>query len=71
VPCGCPLCGCSSLESRRKQVKELIAAMEPSIPRLKASMLGAMGNVKLSHLLDLSLGALHAKGADEAVERLG
>lgn len=71
VPCGCPLCGCSSLESRRKQVKELIAAMEPSIPRLKASILGAMGNVKLSHLLDLGLGALQAKGADEAVERLG
>ena len=28
VPCGCPLCGCSSLESRRKQVKDLIASME-------------------------------------------
>ena len=55
VPCGCPLCGCSSLESRRKQVKDLIASMETSIPRLKASMLGAMGNVKLSHLLDLEL----------------
>ncbi len=71
VPCGCPLCGCSSLESRRKQVKELIGSMEQSIPRLKASMLGAMGNVKLSHLLDLSLGALSAKGVDEAVEKLG
>ncbi len=71
VPCGCPLCGCSSLESRRKQVKELIASMEPSIPQLKASMLGAMGNVKLSHLLDLGHGALHAKGVDEVVERLG
>jgi tRNA 2-thiocytidine biosynthesis protein TtcA len=71
VPCGCPLCGCSSLESRRKQVKELIASLEPSIPQLKASMLGAMGNVKLSHLLDLKLGALHAKGVDEGVERLG
>ena len=71
VPCGCPLCGCSSLESRRKQVKELIASMEQSIPRLKASMLGAMGNVKLSHLLDLGLGARTAQGRDEAVERLG
>ena len=71
VPCGCPLCGCSSLESRRKQVKELIASMEGSIPQLKASMLGAMGNVKPSHLLDLKLGALHARGTDETVERLG
>jgi hypothetical protein len=34
-------------------------------------MLGALGNVKLSHLLDLKLGALHAKGTDEAIERLG
>jgi len=34
-------------------------------------MLGAMGNVKLSHLLDLKLGALGASGVDEAVERLG
>ena len=71
VPCGCPLCGCSSLESRRKQVKDLIASLEPAIPQIKASMLGAMGNVKLSHLLDLNLGALHATGTDEGVERLG
>jgi hypothetical protein len=34
-------------------------------------MLGAMGNVKLSHLLDLSLGAKHARGLDEALARLG
>jgi hypothetical protein len=52
-------------------VKELIGHLELSIPRLKASMLGGMGNVKLSHLLDLNQGALHAKGVDEAVERLG
>ncbi|WP_306591908.1 tRNA 2-thiocytidine(32) synthetase TtcA [Geothrix sp. 21YS21S-4] len=71
VPCGCPLCGCSSLESRRKQVKELVASLETTIPRLKASMLGAMGNVKPSHLLDLSLGASIAKGGDEAVAGLG
>jgi hypothetical protein len=30
-----------------------------------------MGNVKLSHLLDLNLGVVHAKGVDDAVERLG
>jgi tRNA 2-thiocytidine biosynthesis protein TtcA len=71
VPCGCSLCGCSSLESRRKQVKDLLARLEPSIPRLKASMLGAMGNVKPSHLLDLNLGALQAKSTDEALERMG
>jgi hypothetical protein len=52
-------------------VKELIARLEPSIPRLKASMLGAMGNVKLSHLLDLNAGALPARSVDEVVEQLG
>lgn len=71
VPCGCPLCGCSSLESRRKQAKELIEQMRASIPALKHSMLAAMGNVKATHLLDPRLGALQAVGMDDSVERLG
>ncbi len=71
VPCGCPLCGCSSLESRRKQAKELIEGLRSTIPGLKHSMLRAMGNVKTSHLLDLDLGALRARGNDETVERFG
>lgn len=71
VPCGCPLCGCSVVESRRKQAKALISQLQESIPQIKGSMLKAMGNVKGSHLLDLQLGALNAIGADEAVEMLG
>lgn len=71
VPCGCPLCACSVLESRRKQTKVLIEQLQGSIPQIKASMLKAMSNVKNSHLLDLKLGALTAMGVDEAVERLG
>lgn len=71
VPCGCPLCGCSSLESRRKQAKDFIANLRETIPGLKFSMLRALGNVKPSHLLDLDLGALSARGADETVEQLG
>ncbi|MBI3721921.1 MAG: tRNA 2-thiocytidine(32) synthetase TtcA, partial [Fimbriimonas ginsengisoli] len=71
VPCGCPLCGCSSLESRRKQAKEFIAGLRETIPAVKHSMLRAMGNVKTSHLLDLQLGALHARGVDGTVEQLG
>ncbi len=71
VPCGCPLCACSVLESRRKQAKELIGQLQESIPQIKYSMLKAMGNVKGSHLLDLQLGALTAMGLDEAVENLG
>lgn len=71
VPCGCPLCGCSELESRRKQAKGFIASLQTTIPHLKFSMLKAMGNVKGSHLLDLDLGALQARGQDESVERFG
>lgn len=71
VPCGCPLCACSSLESRRKQAKELIAQLQLSIPDLKNSMLRAMKNVKTTHLLDLRLGVLAAQGRDAAVEALG
>ena len=71
VPCGCPLCGCSSLQSRRAQCKELIATLHLSIPDLKHCMLRAMKNVKTTHMLDLRLGALSARGRDEAVEALG
>jgi tRNA 2-thiocytidine biosynthesis protein TtcA len=55
VPCGCPLCGASELESRRAQVKALVASLQASIPDLKFSLLKAMRNVKPSHLLDRKL----------------
>lgn len=55
VPCGCPLCGASALESRRAQIKELIAGLRESIPDLKFCMLKAMKNVKTTHLLDKHL----------------
>jgi len=55
VPCGCPLCGASVLESRRAQIKALVATLRESIPDLKHCMLKAMKNVKPSHLLDLRL----------------
>jgi tRNA 2-thiocytidine biosynthesis protein TtcA len=55
VPCGCPLCGASVLESRRAQVKALVASLKESIPDLKFSLLKAMKNVKTSHLLDARL----------------
>ncbi len=71
VPCGCPMCACSVLESRRKQAKALIEHLKESIPQIKASMLKAMSNVKGSHLLDLDLGALSSVGVDETVEKLG
>lgn len=55
VPCGCPLCGASVLESRRAQVKALVADLQKSIPDMKFSMLKAMKNVKTTHLLDQEL----------------
>ena len=58
VPCGCPLCGASVLESSRAQIKALVADLRTSIPDLKFSLLKAMKNVKTSHLLDKDLLAL-------------
>ena len=58
VPCGCPLCGASVLESRRAQIKALIADLRVSIPDLKFCLMKAMKNVKTSHLLDKDLLAL-------------
>ena len=55
VPCGCPLCGASVLESRRAQIKELVGKLRETIPDLKHSMLKSMKNVKTSHLLDARL----------------
>lgn len=58
VPCGCPLCGASALESRRAQIKALVTSLRESIPDIKFCMLKAMKNVKASHLLDKQLLAL-------------
>jgi tRNA 2-thiocytidine biosynthesis protein TtcA len=58
VPCGCPLCGASVLESRRAQIKALIADLRASIPDLKYCLMKSMKNVKTSHLLDRQLLAL-------------
>ena len=58
VPCGCPLCGASILESSRAQIKALVAQLRESIPDITFCMLRAMKNVKTTHLLDKDLLAL-------------
>ena len=55
----------------RKQVKVLLSEMERLAPRARESMLGALGNVKASHLLDTALweklGLPVARESEEAV----
>lgn len=50
VSCGCPSCGLP--EQKRQVVKRWLADLEASEPGIKSNMLGALKNVKLSHLLD-------------------
>lgn len=55
VPCGCPLCGASALESRRAQIKQLVTDLHKSIPDIKFCLMKSMKNVKTTHLLDKQL----------------
>ncbi len=50
ICCGCPICGDTTLQ--RPKIKWLLKELEAQNPRLKRSMLGALGNVNLAHLLD-------------------
>jgi len=53
VSCGCPACGLP--EQKRQVVKQLLAQLEASEPGIKQNMLGALRNVRISHLLDPAL----------------
>lgn len=52
IPCN--LCG-SQENLQRKKVKMLVNELSRDIPNLRSSILGAMGNVHVSHLLDNEL----------------
>lgn len=50
----CNLCG-SQEGMKRQRIKKLISSLETEIPELGSSVLGAMGNVHPSHLIDHQL----------------
>ena len=52
IPCN--LCG-SQPNLKRARIKQLISELEKEIPMIRNSMIGAIGNVTPSHLLDNSL----------------
>lgn len=50
VCCGCPICGDTTLQ--RPKIKALLKELEAQNPRLKRSMVAALANVNLGHLMD-------------------
>jgi tRNA 2-thiocytidine biosynthesis protein TtcA len=50
ICCACPACGDNSL--MRKQMKILLGKLETERPGIKSSLLRALSNVRLGHLLD-------------------
>ncbi len=61
----CDLCG-SQENLQRKKVKKLVDELSKDIPMVRSSLLSAMGNLHVSHLLDQKLWTLPVEGATQA-----
>ena len=57
----CSLCG--SQDKERKAIKRLLEELSERYPRLRTSMLAALGNVRRTHLLDKGINPLYAGAA--------
>jgi tRNA 2-thiocytidine biosynthesis protein TtcA len=64
ICCACPVCG--RADQQRKRMKRLVRELEQEIPYLKRSMLRAMANVQLRHLLDLCIAGREVPEEDES-----
>jgi tRNA 2-thiocytidine biosynthesis protein TtcA len=60
----CNLCGSQS-EAQRKRMKALLADLEVQHPRIRESMLAALGNVVPTHLMDARLTASGAASDEQ------
>jgi tRNA(Ile)-lysidine synthase TilS/MesJ len=62
----CDLCGAQENLMRRR-VKDLLSGLEAQHPGVRASLLGAMGNVMPAHLLDRRLSS-EERGPDPWID---
>ncbi len=65
----CSLCG--SQDAQRKYVKGLIKQIEEHSPPVRGNLLAALGNVRLSHLLDTRNNPTLQRAASHSAEVLG
>ena len=61
ICCSCPVVG--TVDQKRQSMKQLIAELAKENPQIRKSMIGALGNVQLRHLMDRSLSSFETTGS--------